>query len=260
MGSCRVGFRPGLCRSSAPPRRRAPRAWQDGMAAWASHWTGCHGAMVGRRALVVVWARSRRGHDAWAVAWVGRRRARPSFGAGWQVAFSAGPYWFLAPNGSSAEDDKYIGAGSRRGAGLRDPAYSLPNWSNLVGDSGVREASRPQPLPSELHMWHPSICTRDDGRPSGLPRPSADGSPAGRPSCPGQAAGWFAPSEPFGTGVLISGREILSVGSIGVAGVRQQCVSGAKWATHTLAGRLSIINPPGRHNRASTNILYLYIG
>jgi hypothetical protein len=62
MGSCRVDFRPGLCRSSAPARRRASRAWQDGLAAWASHWAGCQGAMVGRFALVVVWARSRRGH------------------------------------------------------------------------------------------------------------------------------------------------------------------------------------------------------
>jgi hypothetical protein len=31
------------------------------------------GAMVGRRALVVVGARLRHGHDTWAVAWVGRR-------------------------------------------------------------------------------------------------------------------------------------------------------------------------------------------
>ena len=37
--------------------------------------TGCQDAMVGRRALVVVGARLRRGHDAWAVARVGRRRA-----------------------------------------------------------------------------------------------------------------------------------------------------------------------------------------
>ena len=92
MGSCRVDFRPGLCRSSAPARRRASRAWQDGLAAWASHWAGCQGAMVGRRALVVVWARSRRGHDAWAVAWVGRRRAWPSCVTGRRVALSDGPY------------------------------------------------------------------------------------------------------------------------------------------------------------------------
>ena len=98
MGSCRVGFRPGLCRSPAPARRRASRAWQDGLAAWASHWAGCQGAMVGRRALVVVWARSRRGHDAWAVAWVGRRRAWPSCVTGRRVALSDGSYWFLAPN------------------------------------------------------------------------------------------------------------------------------------------------------------------
>ena len=75
-------------------------------------------------------------------------------------------YWFLAPSGSSAQDDKYMGAGARRGAGLRDPAYGLPNLTNLVGDGGVREASRPQPLPSELHTA-PSICTRDDGSVAG---------------------------------------------------------------------------------------------
>ena len=86
MGSCRVGFRPGLCRSPAPARRRASRAWQDGLAAWASHWAGCQGAMVGRRALVVVGARSRRGHGTWAVAWVGRRRAWPSCVTGRRVA------------------------------------------------------------------------------------------------------------------------------------------------------------------------------
>ena len=59
----------------APVRRRALRAWQDGLAVWASHWAGCQGAMVGRRALAVVGARLRHGHDTWAVAWVGRRRA-----------------------------------------------------------------------------------------------------------------------------------------------------------------------------------------
>ena len=122
--------------------------------------------MVGRRALVVAWARSRRGHGVWAVAWAGRRRAWPSCDTGRWVALSDGPYWFLAPNGSSAQDDKYIGAGARRGAGLRDPAYGLPNLTNLVGDGGVREASRPQPLPSELHTA-PSICTRDDGSVAG---------------------------------------------------------------------------------------------
>ena len=40
-----------------------------------SFWAGCQGAMVGRRALAVVGARLRHGHDTWAVAWVGRRRA-----------------------------------------------------------------------------------------------------------------------------------------------------------------------------------------
>ena len=30
----------GLCRSPAPARRRALRAWQDGLAVWASHWAG----------------------------------------------------------------------------------------------------------------------------------------------------------------------------------------------------------------------------
>ena len=41
--------------------------------------------MVDRRALAVVGARSRRGHDAWAVARVGRRRAWPSYITGRRV-------------------------------------------------------------------------------------------------------------------------------------------------------------------------------
>ena len=50
LGSCRVGFRPGLCRSSAPARRRASREWHDVLSAWTSHWAGCQGAKVGCRA------------------------------------------------------------------------------------------------------------------------------------------------------------------------------------------------------------------
>ena len=159
---------------AAHPRRHVVARRGRGKTGWQ------HGRLIGQDAMVPWWAVAR-----W--SWCGRVRDAGTMRGRWRgsvvaerglhavltgrrVALSAGPYWFLAPNGSSAQDDKYIGAGARRGAGLRDPAYDQPNLSNLVGDGGAREASRPQPLPSELHKA-PSICTRDDGVPAGCLAP-----------------------------------------------------------------------------------------
>ena len=87
---------------AAHPRRHVVASRGHGTAHWqyarligqgagVQWWVDC--------ALVVVWARPRRGHDAWAVAWAGRRRAWPSCTPRRRVALSDGSYWFLAPNG-----------------------------------------------------------------------------------------------------------------------------------------------------------------
>ena len=135
--SCRVGLRPGLCRSPAPARRRALRAWQDGLAAWASHWA--------QEAKLPWWTVARwqwweRVRDAgtmrgrWHGSVVAERGLPTLLGGGSLVTWF---YWFLAPiwffgPGRQAHT---IGAGARRGAGLRDLAYGV---STLFSQPCVR--------------------------------------------------------------------------------------------------------------------------
>ena len=134
-----------------------------------------HGRLIGQDAMapwwaVACWSWCGRVRDAgtmrgrWRGSVVAERGLHALLGGGSHCQMVRTGFWRQI--GSSAQDDKHIGAGARRGAGLRDPAYGLPNLTNLVGDGGVREASRPQPLPSELHTA-PSICTRDDGSVAG---------------------------------------------------------------------------------------------
>ena len=80
-----------------------------------------HARLIGQEAMVPshggpsradlgVGAFARRARCLGGGVWVGRRRAWPSRVTGRRVALSGGPYWFLAPNGSLAQDDKYNGA------------------------------------------------------------------------------------------------------------------------------------------------------
>jgi hypothetical protein len=125
MGGCRVGFRPGLCRSPATARRRASRAWQDVLAAWASQWARCQDAMVDQ-------SRAGRGGNALATrarcvgGGTGRSSPSVAFLRHWAADhWSNGSTGFWRQFGSSAQDDKHTGAGARRGAGLRDLAYGV---------------------------------------------------------------------------------------------------------------------------------------
>ena len=68
----------------------------------------CHGGPS--RADRGVGAFARRARCVGGGVWVGCRRAWPSRVTGRRVALPGGPYWFLAPNGSLAQDDKYNGA------------------------------------------------------------------------------------------------------------------------------------------------------
>ena len=135
MGSCRVGFRPGLRRSAATARRRASRAWQDVLAAWASQWARCQDAMVGR-------SRAGRGGSAFATrarcvgGGTGRSSPSVAFLRHWAADhWSNGSTGFWRQFGSSAQDDEHIGAGARRGARLRDLAYGV---SKLFSQPCVR--------------------------------------------------------------------------------------------------------------------------
>ena len=97
--------------------------------------------MVGRRALVAVWARSRRGHDAWAVAWVGRRRAcafMRCWAAGRIVSWSVlafGAKWF--PGFAAVS---YSGNATCRAAGSPGHARGPETFPFLEGSTGEAEA------------------------------------------------------------------------------------------------------------------------
>ena len=134
MGSCRVGFRPGLCRSPAPARRRALRAWQDGLAVWASHWAGCQGAMGPSRAGCGGGAFATRAR--YMGGGMGRSSPSVAFMRHWAADhWSYGSTGFWRQIGSSAQDDMHMGAGARRGARLRDLAYGV---SKLFSQPCVR--------------------------------------------------------------------------------------------------------------------------
>ena len=159
MGSCRVGFRPGLCRSSATARRRASRTWQDVLAARTSHWARCQGAMVGR-------SRAGRGGRArgagTAERCVGGGVGRSSPGMvfmrlGWRVALAVGAYWLLAPNGCSTRGEvNYLDrAATRRTAGPRDLACGPEAFPFLGRSTGETRGAAYGPSPLS-----PRLCTR----------------------------------------------------------------------------------------------------
>ena len=144
--------------------------------------------MVGCRALVVVWARSRRGHDAWAVAWVGRRRAWPSCVTGRRVALSDGSYWFFGAKSVRETLWDYEDV-SLRTAGPLDRAGCGPKHLPFMGGSlegeGKRRADGPlPPLTSELGGRF--FCGWADGDSAWCPK---GGNTADSPSNPGQYGG-----------------------------------------------------------------------
>ena len=147
--------------------------------------------MVGRRALVVVWERSRRGHDARAVAWVGRRRAWPSCVTGRRVALSDGCTGFWRQIGSETlrgyEDVSLRTAGPLDRAGC-GPKH-LPFMGGSLEGEGKRRADGPlPPLTSELGGRF--FCGWADGDSAWCPK---GGNTADSPSNPGQYGGLVCP-------------------------------------------------------------------
>ena len=131
--------------------------------------------------------------------------------------WSHGSTGFWRQFGSSAQDGKHIGAGARRGAGLRDLAYRVSKlfsqhcvrlvalrkpvpWTaraarrpflfldRFTGEVGVRGAPGPSP-PCTSEVVHPSEGERDDGGLAGTL-----GASAGKPSAPGTYGGLVCPS------------------------------------------------------------------
>ena len=91
--------RPRSCESSATTRRNSSRRRQHALQAWTYHWTCCHGKTIAR------WpcCGGVRGTDT-AARCKGTGNGsivagQPSYGSGWRVDLTVGPYWLLAPNG-----------------------------------------------------------------------------------------------------------------------------------------------------------------
>ena len=91
----------GLARANRPRRHVATRrgAPANELQAWTYHWTSCHGETIAD------WpcCGHVRGTDTAARCKgtvIGSIVAgRPSYGSGWRIEVTVGPYWLLAPNG-----------------------------------------------------------------------------------------------------------------------------------------------------------------
>ena len=75
----------------------APR--QNGLQAWTYHWTCCHGETIAdwpccRRVRGTDTAARCKGTGIGSIV-----AGRPSYGSGWRIEVTVGPYWLLAPNG-----------------------------------------------------------------------------------------------------------------------------------------------------------------
>ena len=103
----------GLARANRPRRHVATRrgAPANELQAWTYHWTSCHGETIAD------WpcCGHVRGTDTAARCkgtGIGSIVAgRPSYGSGWRIEVTVGPYWLLAPNGQSADGNQFNAEG-----------------------------------------------------------------------------------------------------------------------------------------------------
>ena len=102
---------PRSCESSATTRRNSSWRRQTAPSACSYHWACCNGETIAD------WpcCGHVRGTDTAARCKgtvIGSIVAgRPSYGSGWRIEVTVGPYWLLAPNGSSADGNQFDAEG-----------------------------------------------------------------------------------------------------------------------------------------------------
>jgi hypothetical protein len=220
-------------------RGRSKRGWQhgrlNGQGARMPWWTG--------RALVVVGARLRRGHDAWAVARVGRRRACPSRATGRRITGPMVPLVFGAnsvhqPRTTSTQGLELVVVQGCETEPTECPGC-LVNLVSALSHCGNR-SSGPRVRLEGLSFLFGSVDGR--GRGAGSLRELAPSNLRGctRRRASGTMAASRGPSGPLRGSPLPRGdNQRTSTSSMRKAGLRHKCIVMAQSATCALVRRLS---------------------